>query len=89
MRKEQNSDPTHNEIPKCSIVTMYHVVFMYESNITVVSRMESRIVYNNSFERQRSLSNIVLDQSMHRLLAYSRREKIMTTLLKSEDCEAW
>lgn len=66
---------------------------MYDTNITVVSKMEGksdkRIIYNRSFDRAKNLQGIVFDQRMYHLLAYHKKEKFMTTSLMDEGCEAW
>ena len=69
---------------------MYHVVFMYPTNITVVSKNETdKIVYNRSFDRTKPLCGIDLDSRNHTLITHIFSEKIYTTGLKGEDVNAW
>ena len=44
---------------------MYHIVYLYPTNITVVSKMENKIVYNRGFDRTRPVFGIELDYRGH------------------------
>ena len=53
--------PTEDEIPASFAITMFHIVFMYPTNITVVSKHSGQVVFNNSFEKLRPLRGMLLD----------------------------
>ena len=64
---------------------MFHIVFMYPTNITVVSKISRQVVFNHSFEKSRPLRGVVLDTMKHQLLSFSHKEKIMVASLYGED----
>jgi len=68
---------------------MFHILFMYPTNITVVSKISRQVVYNNSFEKLKPLRGVLLDTYKHQLLSFSHKEKIMIASLKGEDQDAW
>jgi hypothetical protein len=64
---------------------MFHIIFMYPTNITVVSKISRQVVYNNSFEKLKPLRGVLLDTKKHQLLSFSNKERIMIASLKGED----
>ena len=76
-------------MPLSFALTMFHIVFMYATNITVVSKHSGQVVYNNSFEKLRPLRGVLLDSRKHQLLGFSHKEKIMIASLQGEDQDAW
>ena len=61
VKKERGTAPTEDEIPASFAITMFHIVFMYPTNITVVSKHSGQVVFNNSFEKLRPLRGVLLD----------------------------
>ena len=51
VKKERGLQPTEDEIPQSFAITMFHIVFMYHTNVTVVSKISRQVVYNNNFEK--------------------------------------
>ena len=51
VKKERGLQPTEIEIPQSFAITMFHIIFMYPTNITVVSKISRQVVYNNNFEK--------------------------------------
>ena len=64
---------------------MFHIVFMYPTNITVVSKISRQVVFNHSYEKSRPLRGVTLDTQKHQLLSFSHKEKIMIASLHGED----
>ena len=87
--RQGNEEPIFNEMPISFAITMYHIVYLYPTNITVMSKIEDKIVYNKSFDRMRPILGIELDYRSHQLIAFTMKEKIYMTSLTGEDCEAW
>ena len=77
--------PTEDELPTSFAITMLHILFMYPTNITVVSKISRQVVYTASFEKSRPLRGVVLDCFRHQLLGFSHKEKIMIASLQGED----
>lgn len=65
VKKERGLQPTEDEVPGSFAITMFHVIFMYPTNITVVSKISRQVVYNNSFEKLRPLKGVLLDTVKH------------------------
>lgn len=78
-----------DQLPDGFAITLYHIVYMYANNITVISKMDQKIVYSQSYDRLKPLRGIDLDYRRHRLMAYQFKECVMLTSLRGEDCEAW
>lgn len=89
VKKERGLQPTEDEAPMSFAVTMFHVIFMYPTNITVVSKISNQVVYNNSFDKLRPLRGVLLDTRKNQLLGFSNKEKIMLASLQGEDQDAW
>ena len=85
VRKERGLQPSEDEVPTSFAITMFHIIFMYPTNITVVSKISRQVVFNHSFEKSRPLRGVVLDTQKHQLLAFSHKEKIMIASLYGED----
>ena len=81
--------PSEDEVPISFAITMFHMVFMYPFNITVVSKISRQVVFNCSFEKSRPLKGVILDTMKHQLLGFSHKEKIMMASLHGEDQDAW
>ena len=89
VKKERGLQPSEDEIPASFAITMFHIVFMYPTNITVVSKISQQVVFNHSFEKLRPLRGVLLDTSKHQLLSFSHKERIMLASLQGEDQDAW
>jgi len=48
--KRERDQPVEDELPASFAVTLFHVVFMYSTNITVVSKISREIVYAKNFD---------------------------------------
>ena len=68
---------------------MFHIVFMYPTNVTVVSKISRQVVFNASFQKLRPLRGVLLDTRKHQLLSFSHKERIMLASLQGEDQDAW
>ena len=89
IKRERGIFPLTVETPLSFVVTMYHVVFMYSDNITVVSKMNQEVIHNVSYDKKRPFRGIDLDYHRHQLLAYTFHDRIMLTSLENEDVDAW
>lgn len=65
VKKERGLQPSEDEVPASFAITMFHVVFMYPTNITVVSKISRQVVFNHSFEKSRPLRGVILDTQKH------------------------
>ena len=61
VKKERGLQPSEDEVPTSFAITMFHIVFMYPTNITVVSKISRQVVFNHSFEKSRPLRGVILD----------------------------
>lgn len=78
------------ELPTGFVITLFHICFMYPTNITVVSKISRReIVYNQNFKDERILRGIHMNVTSNQLLAYSPAKIISIANLKGEDKDAW
>ena len=50
LKKEKNQ-PVEDEVPNSFAITLFHIVFMYPTNITVVSKISREIVYFTNFDK--------------------------------------
>jgi len=89
VKKERGLQPSEDEVPTSFAITMFHIIFMYPTNITVVSKISRQVVYNHSFEKLRPLRGVLLDTAKHQLLSFSHKERIMIASLHGEDQDAW
>ena len=66
LKKEQNKQPVEDEVPTSFAITLFHIVFMYPTNITVVSKISKEIVYFTNFDKNKPpLRGISLDLRAH------------------------
>ena len=89
VKKERGLQPSEDEVPSSFAITMFHILFMYPTNITVVSKISRQVVYNNSFEKLKPLRGVSLDTVKNHMLSFSHKERIMVASLHGEDQEAW
>lgn len=87
--KKEKDQPVEDEVPTSFAITLFHVVFMYPSNITVISKISREIVYFCNIDKTKLLRGISMDLKAHLLLAYGLKEKIQIANLKGEDQDAW
>ena len=65
LKKEKNQ-PVEDEVPTSFAITLFHIVFMYPTNITVVSKISREIVYFTNFDKTKPpLRGISLDLRAH------------------------
>jgi hypothetical protein len=76
-------------LPTGFAITLFHICFMYPTNITVVSKVSREIVYNQNFKEERILRGIHMNISSNQLLAYSPAKIISVASLQGEDKDAW
>ena len=82
--KKESDSPVENELPLSFAVTMFHIIFLYPKNITVLSKISNEIVYSRNFDTL-NLSGIQLDTALNRLLLYSNKEPVLIAYMKGED----
>ena len=73
-------------------MTLFHVVFMYSTNITVVSKISREIVYAKNFvdtKKPLILRACMLDTKSNMLCVYCPKDIVMVATLKGEDQDAW
>lgn len=75
MKKERDT-PIEDELPQSFAITLFHIIFMYNTNITVISKISREIVYFSNFEKSKQLRGISLDMKGHQLLSFCAKEKI-------------
>lgn len=87
--KRERDQPVEDELPASFAVTLFHVVFMYSTNITVVSKISREIVYAKNFDSKKPLRACMLDIKSNMLLVYCPKDTVMIATLKGEDQDAW
>ena len=89
--KREKDQPVEDELPASFAITLFHIIFMYPTNITVVSKISREIVYSKNFDvkKQQPLRACSLDLKSNMLLAYCPKDSIMVATLKGEDQDAW
>jgi hypothetical protein len=87
--KREKDQPIEDELPVSFAITLFHIIFMYPTNITVVSKISREIVYAKNFEVKKPLRACQMDIKSNMLLAYSPKDQIMVATLKGEDQDAW
>ena len=87
--KKEGDQPSEGELPTGFAITLFHICFMYPTNITVVSKVSREIVYNQNFKEERILRGIHMNVQSNQLLAFSPAKIISVASLKGEDKDAW
>ena len=87
--KKEKDQPVEDELPASFAITLFHIIFMYSTNITVVSKISREIVYAKNFEQKKPLRACMLDLKANMMLVYTPKEKVMVASLKGEDQDAW
>lgn len=87
--KKEGDTPVEGELPTAFANTSFHIVFMYPTNITVVSKFSREIVYSNNFKDDKMLRGIQLDIAKNQLMAYCPSRTIAIANLIGEDKDAW
>jgi len=87
--KREKDQPIEDELPASFAITLFHIVFMYPANITVVSKISREIVYAKNFDPKKPLRACSLDIKSNNLLVYCPKDAVMVATLKGEDQDAW
>jgi Pep3/Vps18/deep orange family len=87
--KKEGDQPVEGELPTGFAISLFHICFMYPTNITVVSKISREIVYNQNFKDERILRGIHMNVFSNQLLAFSPAKIISVASLKGEDKDAW
>jgi hypothetical protein len=66
----------NDRLPTDFMMTLFHICFMYPSNITVVSKLTKEVVYNCNFSDSKILRGIDFDREANQLLAFSHHKHI-------------
>jgi hypothetical protein len=56
--KKESDQPIEGELPNCFACTLFHVVFMYPTNVTVVSKISQQIVCSYNYKDAKLLRGI-------------------------------
>lgn len=83
--KRERDQPVEDELPASFAVTLFHIIFMYSTNITVVSKISKEIVYAKNYDAKKPLRACILDIKSNMLLIYCPKDQIMVATLKGED----
>jgi hypothetical protein len=87
--KKGNEQPVEGEMPTGFAITLFNIIFMYPTNITVISKLTNQIVYFDNFKEGKILRGICLDVTKNQLLAYGPKDTIQIANLLGEDKDAW
>lgn len=87
--KREKDQPVEDELPASFAITLFHIVFVYPTNITVVSKISREIVYSKNFDQKKPLRACQLDIKSNMLMAYYPKDQVMVATLKGEDQDAW
>lgn len=58
--KKDNDSPIENSQPGSFAITQFHIIFMYQKNITILSKISNEIVYSKNFDNL-ELQGVSLD----------------------------
>ena len=56
--KKEGDQPVEGEVPTGFTISLFHICFMYSTNITVVSKISRQIVYSQNFKDEKLLRGI-------------------------------
>lgn len=59
--KKEGDQPVEGELPVNFANTIFHIIFMYPTNISVVSKVSLEIVYSQNFKDDKLLRGLHLD----------------------------
>ena len=87
--KKEGDQPVEGELPVNFANTSFHIIYMYPTNITVVSKVSLEIVYSQNFKDDKLLRGLHLDIAKNQLIAYCPQKLIAIANLVGEDKDAW
>ncbi len=87
MKKEKDVVIT-NEMPLSFAMTEFHIVFVYYTNYTVVSKISEEVIHYKSFDSVQ-LKGIKHDIDNFKLLLYTTKEPVHVSHIEGEDQDAW
>jgi len=87
--KKGTENTVEGELPSGFAITLFNIIFMYPTNITVISKLTNQIVYFDNFKENQILRGVCLDVTNNQLLAYCPKDTIRIANLLGEDKDAW
>lgn len=70
------------------MITQFHIIFVYQTNLTVLSTISQEIVYSRNFDTI-AIRNSCFDLYSKFVLIVGQREQIEYSSLENEDRDAW
>jgi hypothetical protein len=70
------------------MITQFHIIFVYPTNLTVLSNITQEIVYSRNFDSI-IIRNSCFDLYGKQVLILGQRDQIEVSLLENEDRDAW
>lgn len=89
VKKGESDEVTSDcDTPKACLLTQFHVVFAYLSNITVISRVNQQVVHTVSL-KDLHIRDISFDLQMSRILVITKSAPCLMGTLENEKVDAW
>ena len=70
------------------MITQFHIIFVYPTNLTVLSSITEEIVYSSNFDTI-SIRGSVFDLYRRFVLIVGQKDQIEYSVLENEDRDAW
>lgn len=74
--------------PVSFMITQFHIIFVYPTNLTVLSSITQEIVYSRNFDTI-SIRSSVFDLYQRYVLVVGQKDQIEYSVLENEDRDAW
>lgn len=87
-REKEKLEHDPKQRPVSFMITQFHIIFVYPTNLTVLSNITQEIVYSRNFD-QIAIRNSCFDLFSKYVLLVGQREQIEYSLLENEDRDAW
>lgn len=95
-RMAQDVDQPHlvldNQEPLCCILSQFHVTFVYDNNVTVISLITDKVAFCKKFQVHDNafkLDHMSLDINQQKILMLANRSQLMTSTVADESVDAW
>ena len=51
LKKDSDTPAVENTLPDSFAITQFHIIFMYQRNVTVLSKISNEIVFSRNFDQ--------------------------------------
>jgi len=71
------------------MMTQFHIIFVYQTNITVLSSITQEIVYSRNFDKDMVMRHSIYDLYSQQVLVVGPKDMIEYSALENEQKDAW